>query len=302
MSTISALPKPFQSRLSGFDFLPTFTQLIESIAFGREPELDKPAPQRNVEPLVAFTFGSIKRVIVGFRIHRAHRGWLVAGYADHGREPFRDIIFSRSERTIYIGEQVVVVPLQLLMQAGVTPKIERQLCRTDPCDGYSDKVWWNTPLYERIRDRSSTEQYHEEVEPTVPFLEMATHRRMVESVTQHVKADILEVHIGGYFPGLGALGFGVGWRGPTPSPTPMRLGAGWRGPRLLSSYSDILIVLSCCSHERAIGADSRVSANRHRYYSRRSGLKSSSRALKPRALPVNHNRSVHSSAGDPRHA
>ena len=51
-----------------------------------------------------------------------------------------------------------------------------------------------------------------------------------------------------------------------------------------------------------VGADSRSSVNRHRYYNRWTISKSRSRAFKAHALPVTRNISVHSSEGVSRHA
>lgn len=281
MSPISTPPKPLPPRLSGCDFFLSLAQLVEGVTFRREPEFKYPAPQRNVEPFIALAFRSVDCVIVSFRINSTHRGRFVASYAHHGRYPIGDIVLCRCNHTVHVSEEIVVIPLQLLMQAGVTPKIERQLCSTDPRDCGSDNIWRDTPPSERIRDSRRAEQHHEEIEPTVPFLKVATHRRVVERVTQDVKADILEVHVGIYFPGLGALGLGdTGWRGPTPAPAPPWFDgadAGWRGPKVLCSYSAILITPLWSFARWGVGADSRSPANRHRYYNRWSRTKSRQR-------------------------
>lgn len=259
-------------RLPGLDLADLFVM----VSLERAPVFEKSVPPRDNEALAFVPFHGANRVVVGSCIDCTHDRRLIAGYTDHSTEPKCIVSVSRVNLGLNLGQQIIIVTLKLLVRSRSSSKIKGQLCRTYHSNGNAERITGPVEIIENIADSGCAKHYNTEVKHAVEPLKSEPTRSVIKCVSQGIEASVFNTH-DYFFPGgvTGADGFGVGCLGPTLVSICMIGDAGWRGPKpSCVIFLVIPFVLSWRSHERAIGADSRANANRHRQYNRWSSAKS----------------------------
>jgi len=193
-------------------------------------------PPWYVQALFLGHFHRADRVVVGFGIQCPQNRGFVCGDADHAAAPLGDLSFIGVGFSLNISEQIVVVALERLMIAGLSPEVENQLRRAYQCDDTADKLGVDAVHVEQATNCGGAQANNSEVEYPVRPLKGSASRSVIVRVTQDVEADQFRVGLGH----LSVVGFGgagvslvVGCLGPLDPPTTGTLTAesvGWRPP------------------------------------------------------------------------